>query len=77
MKSRKRRIRIIKHSHNPNGFIGKFEMFDETYKKIYSFKFPLRDDRAIYDVLRALEGIIDTSIVGIIKKYSSSRGEFW
>jgi|TARA_R110001583_G_scaffold35224_1_gene117429 hypothetical protein len=77
MKSRKRKIRIIKHSSNPEGFTAKLDIWDETYAKIYNYKFSLRDERAVYNVLKAIESIIDTSIVGIIKKFNKTGDKFW
>jgi len=73
---RKKKQREMKFSYNRRGDNVKVEIRDETYRLLYRSKFNIVDENAIYDLMKAIEGMGGVSINQIIKRKNSEKGFF-
>jgi|TARA_R100000687_G_C6385273_1_gene134620 hypothetical protein len=73
---RKKKEREMKFSYNRRGDNVKVEIRDETYRLLYRSKFNIADENAIYDLMKAIEGMGGVSINQIIKRKNKEGGFF-
>ena len=73
---RKKKQREMKFSFNRKGDNVKVEIRDETYRLLYRSKFNIVDENAIYDLMKAIEGMGGVSINNLIKRKNKDKGFF-
>jgi len=73
---RKKKQREMKFSYNRRGDNVKVEIRDETYRLLYRSKFNIVDENAIYDLMKAIEGMGGVSINNLIKRKNKDKGFF-
>ena len=73
---RKKKQREMKFSYNRRGDNVKVEIRDETYRLLYRSKFNIVDENAIYDLMKAIEGMGGVSINRLIKRKNKDKGFF-
>tara|TARA_R110000824_G_scaffold34907_1_gene110169 strand:- start:768 stop:992 length:225 start_codon:yes stop_codon:yes gene_type:complete len=73
---RKKKQREMKFSYNRRGDNVKVEIRDETYRLLYRSKFNIVDENAIYDLMKAIEGMGGISINNLIKRKNKDKGFF-
>ena len=70
---RKKKQREMKFSYNRRGDDVKVEIRDETYRLLYRSKFNIVDENAIYDLMKAIEGMGGVSINHLIKRKNKDK----
>ena len=74
---RKKKQREMKFSYNRRGDNVKVEIRDETYRLLYRSKFNIVDENAIYDLMKAIEGMGGISINNLIKRKNKDLDRVW